>query len=179
MQKIKFVLVVLFLSFVQLSFCQAVDSISNIGTINKHFSDTKYSLTFKAEYIHQGNNYVSVGMGYLNPHFINGGPCNSFVLGAEGFSVSTDIALSGQPFHVIPKLSYEAAFMLVGAKLNLEMPTDFKSNTFIFCPEIGLTVIGLAYVYYGYNFIDKPMFDISKNKLTVGVNLQKTRFRQR
>jgi hypothetical protein len=176
MQKRLLDLLFLFLLFNLKGNSQTNDSLLNLTNTKKHFSNTKYSFTFKGEYIHQGNNYVTVGLGYLNPHVIDGGPCNSFVLGAEGFSASTDISVSGQPFHIIPKISYEAAFMLIGAKLNLEMPTDFKSNTFIFCPEIGLTLVGFVYVYYGYNFMDKPLFDISRNKLTVGFNLQKTRF---
>lgn len=158
-------------------FSQKNDSLLALPTTKKYFASTKYSFTLKGEYIHQGNNYVSIGLGYLNPNMIDGGPCNSFILGMQGFSVNMDIAASGQSFHVIPKLSYEAAFMLIGAKLNLELPTDFKSNTYIFCPEIGVTAAGLVYIYYGYNFIDRPMFDISRNKLTIGVNLQKVRYR--
>src|SRR5687768_15219726 len=69
--------------------------------------DTKYSLAFKLEYIYQHKNYGSVGIGYMNPGFINGGPCNSFVLGSHGPSINFDFKLNKKEFVWGPKLSYE------------------------------------------------------------------------
>jgi hypothetical protein len=136
--------------------------------------DTEHSFGFKGEYIYQGQNYISVGLGYLNPRIINGGSCNSFILGTEGFSINTDLALTNNKFHIIPKLSYEYTLMLIGAKLSLGTVTDFKSNHIIFSPEIGLSFVGRAYLFYGYNFVDDSLYNLSGHKLTLGINLLKS-----
>lgn len=128
----------------------------------------------KLEYSYQHNNYMSLGIGFLNPGILNGGPCNSFILGARGFSLNSDIKLAGREnFNIVPKLSYEFTFMLVAAKVSFGYATNFKQSTLVFSPEFGFSAFGLFYIFYGYNWTDKSIFNLSGHKVTFGVNLSK------
>ena len=133
---------------------------------------SKYSFIPKLEYSYQHNNYLSLGIGYLNPGVLNGGPCNSFILGARGFSLNSDIKLTNSGnFNIVPKLSYEYSFMLVASKVSLGYATNFKQSALVFSPEIGFTAFGLFYIFYGYNLTDKNIFNLSGHRMTLGVNL--------
>ena len=171
----KIVLLIFFVPFC--SYSQATDSLSKEKKSYIFFGDTKHSIAIKGEYAFQGNHYASLGFGYLNPRILNGGPCATYILGTEGFSVNSDIYLGNNHFHLIPKISYEFTFLLIGAKLNLGTVTDFRSNQLLISPEIGISLFGKGYLFYGYNFIENNLYGISKHKVTLGINLVKTKYR--
>ena len=162
------------------SYSQVSDSLSTSKTIKKpyfFYGDTKHTIAFKGEYSFQGNHYVSVGFGYLNPRVLNGGPCATYILGTEGFSMNADLYVGPHTFHMIPKISYEFTFLLIGAKVNVGTITNFQSNQLFISPEIGLSLFGKGYLFYGYNLIENNLYGISKHRLTLGFNLSKTNYR--
>jgi hypothetical protein len=172
----KFILIVFF--FPLFSYTQVTDSLSTTKKPYFFYGDTKHSIAFKGEYSFQGNHYISVGLGFLNPRVLNGGPCATYILGTEGFSINSDLYLGQNNFHIIPKISYEFTFLLFGAKMNVGTITNFKSNQLLISPEIGLSLFGKGYLFYGYNFIENNLFGISNHKVTLGINLVKTKYRK-
>lgn len=125
----------------------------------------------KVEYEFQGKNYGSIGLVRINSKSIGLYNGNSFSPGVSGASINISVPFTNEKFHVIPKLSYEYTLGFLATKINVGFPTDMKSNALLFTPELGLSMFGAVYLFYGYNAISEKVFDISSHKLTLGVNL--------
>jgi len=73
-----------------------------------------------------------------------------------------------------PKLAYEINYILLQGRFSLIDLMDLKGeNNLIFRPEIGLTLIGLFSINYGYNYcIIKNVNDlIGKHQIGISFNL--------
>jgi hypothetical protein len=72
--------------------------------------------------------------------------------GYKGIKVGSEFNFSTNDFILGPKICYERTFLLVGGRLSLIDYTNFKTNDFRLTPEIGLSLLGLINIFYGWNF---------------------------
>jgi hypothetical protein len=155
--------------FMQCFWCLLLFMVSS-PLLGQTFS-TKHSFAIKGEYsIGERHNMTSFGIGFLNPSILNGGPCNSFPLGTHGPSLNFDFDKFRGASVYGPRLSYEYTLMFIGAKLNCAYLRSWQRNMLVFTPEVGLSVLGYLYVFYGYNFIDNDLAGYGGHKITIGVN---------
>lgn len=109
---------------------------------------------------HQGHNFVITLAGHQSKAYTAGelaiGRSYSESNGAGGsyyqYGLGSEcLWRNGDSLVLAPKIYCEAAINMLGLRLNLLNYTDLKNgNSLKFRPEIGLTALGYANIYYGY-----------------------------
>jgi hypothetical protein len=167
MRKVFFILLIAVPASV---FCQIEDHPTNPdGTKNSWLNGGQ--IIFSGSLSYQKQLMGEIGLMDMNAS--GGGPCNPPI--AVGPKFSSEFNFISRQFFIGPKISYEADFILFGARLNIIDYTDFKQNDFRFTPEIGLTIIGFIDLFYGYNIpLSSTRLDyIGTNRITLTINLFK------
>ena len=77
-----------------------------------------------------------------------------------------------------PKLGYEFTAGLIGLATDVTYYTDFDRKSVMLTPKAGLTILGFANLFYGYNIVlSKYRFAlISRNRFSLVFNLNKDYF---
>lgn len=77
-----------------------------------------------------------------------------------------------------PKLGYELTAGLFGIAVDVTYYTDFEQGSVMFTPRAGLTILGFANLFYGYNIpLSKNPFElISRNRFSLVFNLNRDYF---
>jgi hypothetical protein len=142
------------------------DSVTSIKHSEPHILSKAYP-TVKVGYMYSKWHSAEVGIAML--HLI-GRPREYY--GTMGLTLGSDF-LFDKEIIFGPKLSAEANLMFLGTRLNATYYTaDFKSGSFKIRPEIGLTLLGLINVFYGYTFNNSnPAFINQKHSISVFVNI--------
>jgi hypothetical protein len=80
-----------------------------------------------------------------------------------------------------PKIGYEITAGLIGLAADITYYTDFTSESVMVTPKAGLSLLGFANLFYGYNFnlSDHRFKIISQNRFSLVFNLNKDYFNLR
>ena len=80
-----------------------------------------------------------------------------------------------------PKLGYEFTAGLIGLATDITYYTDFERKSIMLTPKAGLTILGFANLFYGYNIVlSQDRFAlISRNRFSLVFNLNKDYFNVR
>jgi hypothetical protein len=84
-------------------------------------------------------------------------------------------------FIIGPKIGYEVTGGLFGLAADFTYYTDFSRESVMFTPKAGLTILGFADLFYGYNLsLSSDTFkSISKNRFSLVFNINKDYFNLR
>jgi hypothetical protein len=76
------------------------------------------------------------------------------------------------------KLGYEITAGLLGIAADVTYYTDFDKKSFMFTPKAGISVLGFANLFYGYNIVlsDESFKSIDKNRFSLTFNINKDYF---
>ena len=80
-----------------------------------------------------------------------------------------------------PKLGYEITAGLIGIAADVTYYTDFSKDSFMFTPKAGISILGFADLFYGYNVpLSEERFGIiSRNRFSLVLNINKDYFNLR
>ncbi len=125
-------------------------TVTLLGQTKVNNEHTRYSLTsgFSFGYKYQGSSYGECNL--LLAHLVNSRKRGSFMYADVG--LGTDFNFNSQQFILGPKISCESNFLMYAARINLTSYTNFKKVDLRLTPEFGLSWLGFATIYYGYNF---------------------------
>jgi hypothetical protein len=108
--------------------------------------------------------YPSIGISYQNQmvgelgvlygKYTSGGQCNPGIV--SGMKLATEFNFDSHNFYLAPKLSYELDLVLISARINIIDYTNSIYHDLKFTPEIGLTLLGIGNLHYGYNIPITP-----------------------
>jgi hypothetical protein len=84
-------------------------------------------------------------------------------------------------FIIGPKIGYEVTGGLFGLAADFTYYTDFNRESVMFTPKAGLTILGFADLFYGYNIsLSNDTFkSISRNRFSLVFNINKDYFNLR
>lgn len=77
-----------------------------------------------------------------------------------------------------PKIGYEITAGLIGLAADVTYYTDFEKESLMFTPRAGLSLMGFANLFYGYNIplSDEQFGIISRNRFSLVFNINKDYF---
>jgi hypothetical protein len=99
-----------------------------------------------------------VGYGYQRGHHIELGMFRYYtdynvkpygVIGYYSWGGGGEIELAKNPNYTV-KCYFEATRVFIGGRLNMSYTKNFRSSAFIVTPELGISVVGIVYCYFGY-----------------------------
>ena len=102
-------------------------------------------------------------------------------LASAGPYFTTDILIKDKDPIIGPKLGYEVTAGLFGFAADFTYYTDFDRESVMFTPKAGLSILGFANLFYGYNIVlsDDEFSHISRNRFSLVFNLNKDYFNLR
>ncbi len=97
--------------------------------------------------------------------------CFSGELGSY-FKLGTEFNTGPDSFIVGPKIGYEFSLLILGGGISMVDYTDFKTQDIRLVPEVGISLLGRANLFYGFNIhLNENRFqEISRNRVTLSVN---------
>jgi hypothetical protein len=81
-----------------------------------------------------------------------------------------------------PKIGYEVTAGLFGVAADLTYYTDFENESLMVTPRAGLSLLGFANLFYGYNInlsSEEPFKIISRNRFSLVFNINRDYFNLR
>lgn len=133
-------------------------------------NSSKGYFAFSAGASYQKQFTGELGVTYFSD--VEDGPCTPRIVMGPKVASEFNFRFNNQ-FTLGPKISYEADFTIIGARVNLIDYTNFKENDICFTPEIGLTLMGYVNLFYGYNIplsSDKTNIP-GTNRITLTINI--------
>jgi hypothetical protein len=111
-----------------------------------------------------------VGMLYGKPDK-SIGSCSSGEFGSY-FKLGTEFNAGPDRFILGPKVGYEFSLLILGGRISIVDYTDFKTQDIRLVPEVGISLLGRANLFYGFNIhLNENRFqEISRNRVTLSVN---------
>ena len=133
---------------------------------------TKPRLVAKAGAGLQETAFVEAGIQY---HKIYIHPLS---LASAGPYLTVDAMIKDDELIVGPKIGYEITAGLLGMAADVTYYSDFDEDSFVFTPKAGVSVLGFANLFYGYNLVlsDHSFKSIDKNRFSLTFNLNKDYF---
>jgi hypothetical protein len=139
---------------------------------SKHDKDdeTEKCLIFSSGFSFQKQFMGEVGVIY---GYVINGSCSPG--GLMGWKLASEFNFSGKNFIIGPKIRAELDFALFGTRLSIVDYTDFTYHDIKLLPELGLSLIGSANLFYGYNFslTNRRIPNIGTHRLSLTVNFNK------
>lgn len=99
-------------------------------------------------------------------------------LASAGPYLTVDGVILENDFILGPKIGYEITAGLIGLAADVTYYTDFDRESLVVTPKAGLSVLGFANLFYGYNItLSEDSFkSISKNRFSLVFNINKDYF---
>ncbi|HEU4607600.1 MAG TPA: hypothetical protein VFS31_05780 [Chitinophagaceae bacterium] len=130
--------------------------------------DEGKGIGLKIGYEYQRSSYLEAGALFYHWTGASGTP-----FGFKGLEAGAECRLGGSHFYYGPKLSCEITAFIFGARASLTYLTGRNEKALFFAPELGFTLLGHVYAYFGYNFnfSDRSILNMNGPKLSIGINL--------
>lgn len=159
----------------------SVAQIQTADTISMPFDRywTKPRLVPKIGVGAQDRAFVEVGLQWHNIYK------HPLTLGSKGPYCTVDIFIDDSNLLVGPKLGYEFTAGIFGIATDLTYFIDHNYNgegtdrkSFVATPKVGLTILGFADLFYGYQIplSDKEITSIYRNRFSLVFNLNRDYF---
>jgi len=137
-------------------------------TQNKYNYKNDLSSIFKLGYSYQKSHFITVGYGY--GFVINNRTSPMAILAPYfqfEFSPNSNNQIYGQ------KIGIEFSAVILSAKLSFSRYQQLNNIQYSLTPEIGLTLLSIITLTYGYNFntSSKKIENISEHVISINVNL--------
>ena len=166
---LKRVIVLFFLLGNILSFAQVVDTV-NIKPFERYWTQPRL--------------IPRLGLGVEDGGFVEAGIVlhKIYVHPLSLASASPYVTLEGvileEDFILGTKLGYEITAGLLGIAADVTYYSDFDEDSFVLTPKAGVSVLGFANLFYGYNVVlsDHSFKSIDKNRFSLTFNLNKDYF---
>lgn len=99
-------------------------------------------------------------------------------LGSVGPYFAVDGLVKDDAPIIGPKLGYEITAGLIGLAADVTYYTDFEKKSWMLTPKAGLSLLGFANLFYGYNITlsEEPFKIISPNRFSLVFNINKDYF---
>jgi hypothetical protein len=138
-----------------------------------------YLAMAQAEYVglklgYLGRAWKEIGIGY---GYVPAGQGGTYIPGlilSPTLGVEFNHSLKGEERSIIaPKFSFEAHYVLFGARLNVIDYQTQGQHDWRFRPEAGLSLLGIVNVFYGYNIplSENRFAEVQPHKISLALNL--------
>ena len=74
----------------------------------------------------------------------------------SSYGAGIDFSLNDDKFIISPNIHYSLVLIFASINLDINYYTDFSNSSFSFKPSLGLSLLTLADLTYGYNFLTNP-----------------------
>lgn len=125
-----------------------------------------------------------LGLGFQETGFVEAGVqfhkiyIHPLSLASAGPYLTVDGLIKDDELMIGPKIGYEITAGLIGIAADATYYTDFESDSFVFTPRAGISIMGFANLFYGRNIpLSDFQFDvIDKNRFSLVFNINRDYF---
>lgn len=158
-----FILLIVFLSLSRtILLAQQEEKSSVISNSQLEAIGTKFS--------YYGGNINTVELGFT-PMWVFGS--GHTPMGYWGPFLSAGLSTNKKDIYLTPRVGFDFHYFLFGSRISFSNYTNFKQSQYYLLPEVGISIIGIFNVLYGYNIkiSNDENFEPDRHKISITLTL--------